>query len=614
MKRAITALALLIATATGLIAAPEPYPVTVNSRSLNLAPVTVYRASESAFALTMVDGSTAMNLTGHTVWMAWYTNALASTVSTSSVAIVSATGGTARATFSAAAMNYTPGRYGYQVGVSSNGVIRTIRHGVFNINGSPYAAGADPVTWSTNWNLGLVTITGTFPLANLSGITSNQIATETDAAYRGAGDITGVSITAGNGLTGTVATTSGQHTQTLALNAASVASLASADTALQDFSTLTGADVAAAGGLTNAAAFEVAGAAAGLSNVLDSVAFTGELDPVWGTVSNTVTPGAAAGATAVQPTDAAYTNTAALAAGAVQDEVDPLALHTTGGWLTGNLNLTNNASVRFYRPDVETFAEIGWLNNTLIVEHAGDILLEANNVRVSNDLIAGGLVTSGNISGNGAGITSLTAANLTGNAPIAVMTQALDNVGGIVIGGLDNEAYGASWDGANEAATKDAVYDKINTFQDVPANQGYLYVDGSGTLGSTNIYKPETLSTGGWDYTSFTLDGSWHSLDLSANVSVGAAAYYIRVRGRANFAAESPQQPNLQIRRYGETDTEKVVAFMPHANADLTVAMYLDFDECRLVPATTNQSVEYKATVNAAYSWSFLYIEVLGEF
>ena len=53
---------------------------------------------------------------------------------------------------------------------------------------------------------------------------------------------------------------------------------------------------------------------------------------------------------------------------------------------------------------------------------------------------------------------------------------------------------------------------------------------------------------------------------------------------------------------------------MPHANADLTVAMYLDFDECRLVPATTNQSVEYKATVNAAYSWSFLYIEVLGEF
>jgi hypothetical protein len=64
-------------------------------------------------------------------------------------------------------------------------------------------------------------------------------------------------------------------------------------------------------------------AIAAATGALDSVAFTGELDPVWGTVSNTVTPGAAAGATAVQPTDAAYTNTAALAAGAVQDETDP---------------------------------------------------------------------------------------------------------------------------------------------------------------------------------------------------------------------------------------------------------------------------------------------------
>ena len=50
----------------------------------------------------------------------------------------------------------------------------------------------------------------------------------------GAGDITRVNITAGTGLTGTKDTTSGDHVQTLALNASSVASLALADNALQN--------------------------------------------------------------------------------------------------------------------------------------------------------------------------------------------------------------------------------------------------------------------------------------------------------------------------------------------------------------------------------------------
>jgi hypothetical protein len=51
-------------------------------------------------------------------------------------------------------------------------------------------------------------------------------------------------------------------------------------------------------------------------------------------VSNAVLAGAAAGATAVQPTDAAYTNTQALAAGALQAEADTLATVTARGGAT----------------------------------------------------------------------------------------------------------------------------------------------------------------------------------------------------------------------------------------------------------------------------------------
>lgn len=61
-----------------------------------------------------------------------------------------------------------------------------------------------------------------------------------------------------------------------------------------------------------------------------------EVDPIWGAVSNTVTAGAALGATAVQPTDAAYTNTAALAAG---------AFPSTGGTISGDVTITNAAGL-----------------------------------------------------------------------------------------------------------------------------------------------------------------------------------------------------------------------------------------------------------------------------
>lgn len=256
MKRAITAL-LATLTAAVSLAAPAPYPLTINSRAANLRSVTVYRASESAFALTMVDGATPMNLTGHDVWMAWSTNANAATVSTSTVAIVSATNGTATATFSAAAVNHTPGRYYYQVGVSTGGTIRTVRDGVFNLLGSPYAVGADPVTWTINVNIDTINWVGKFP--------SNAIPS----------------------LAGLYATGTPLYVE-------------------QDLLAL--AAVTAA--VTNLEA-QIAALDLGIS----AETATGIAEVVIGVHTGTIY-------SAVQPTDAAYTNTAALAAGAVQDEVD----------------------------------------------------------------------------------------------------------------------------------------------------------------------------------------------------------------------------------------------------------------------------------------------------
>ena len=65
---------------------------------------------------------------------------------------------------------------------------------------------------------------GTDPSAGLTAgwliynTTSNQLKVYDGSAWTNVGgDITGVNITAGTGLTGTVSTTSGQHTQTITL-------------------------------------------------------------------------------------------------------------------------------------------------------------------------------------------------------------------------------------------------------------------------------------------------------------------------------------------------------------------------------------------------------------
>lgn len=180
-------LALLAATIA--VAAPAPYPVTVNSRIETLPELTVYRAGQHSFALTFKDGGTASDITGHTVWMSWATNSTATLVSTASVAIVTATNGTATATFSAAALNYTPGRYVYEVGVTTSGVIKVYRQGALIIRGSPYATGSSAVTWSSNIVIAAYNWIGTFPSANvpaspyadIAGVASNLTAAASNA-------------------------------------------------------------------------------------------------------------------------------------------------------------------------------------------------------------------------------------------------------------------------------------------------------------------------------------------------------------------------------------------------------------------------------------------------
>ncbi len=138
-------------------AAPAPYPIDVNSRAQSAPAVTCYRANSFTIRATYLDGQTASDLTGAIPFLSWATNTTAASVSTSSWAFVgSPTNGIVDFTFAPASVNFTPGRYIYEVGVkTSNSVVSVYRQGVFFIVGSPTAAGVGAVNWTTslNWDL-----------------------------------------------------------------------------------------------------------------------------------------------------------------------------------------------------------------------------------------------------------------------------------------------------------------------------------------------------------------------------------------------------------------------------------------------------------------------------
>lgn len=155
MKKTLVSAIALIASGVAY-AAPAPYPLTVNSQAQTAPPLTAYRAAESVYRVTFTDAATPSDLTNSVPWMAWSTNALASVVSTGAYSVVNSASGIVDFTFSPASLNYTPGRYVYEVGIrTSGGVPRVYRQGAFTIYGSPYSGGAAAVTWTQNadWSL-----------------------------------------------------------------------------------------------------------------------------------------------------------------------------------------------------------------------------------------------------------------------------------------------------------------------------------------------------------------------------------------------------------------------------------------------------------------------------
>ena len=133
--------------------APAPYPITVNSQSPLIPALSVFQANRAAIQATFMDGTNAASIsTNATCFMYWSTSPVASNVVTSTVARVSSN--VFLCTFQPGDLNYSGGIRSaiYGVGVISNGIVGTYLQGAFTIRSDPYAAGAPPITWTTNIN------------------------------------------------------------------------------------------------------------------------------------------------------------------------------------------------------------------------------------------------------------------------------------------------------------------------------------------------------------------------------------------------------------------------------------------------------------------------------
>jgi len=123
-------------------------------------------------------------------------------------------------------------------------------YGSLTIEKNIVADGTPVLITTTNINASDYNVSGQWPVSSIPPLTAYVTAatntgvagqvyalapdgTNTILSSVGSGDITAVNITAGTGLTGTVFTASGDHDQTLALDADSVAGLALADSAVQ---------------------------------------------------------------------------------------------------------------------------------------------------------------------------------------------------------------------------------------------------------------------------------------------------------------------------------------------------------------------------------------------
>jgi len=222
------------------------------------------------------------------------------------------------------------------------------------------SSGALTLNNPVNWN-NTGPYSGTWPFVAGTNITVQATTSNItiNAALEASGDITAVNITAGTGLTGTVNTASGDHDQTLSLNAASAASLALADSAVQS-----------------------------------------ESDPIWAAVSNTVTTGAALGATAVQAeSDPVWTNAQAV-----------------GFTMGGDIDMDTNDITKARAVYTEYIGHPG--GEVLPTAHTNIVMIEGGGVQVLDS--SGGIAATFQADGNQlfGGILNANLANST-NLPVA---------------------------------------------------------------------------------------------------------------------------------------------------------------------------------------------------
>jgi hypothetical protein len=134
-------------------AAPST-PLTLDFSARTAPALEVYQANAKDFAVTLKNSGAAFDLTGYTPAFYWAPSNTSPVIVTAACTVVSATGGTFTASLSASDLNSTGNKL-YGVGVVSNSAT-IARQGTLTILPDPFAAGAAPVTWTTNINAALI--------------------------------------------------------------------------------------------------------------------------------------------------------------------------------------------------------------------------------------------------------------------------------------------------------------------------------------------------------------------------------------------------------------------------------------------------------------------------
>ena len=191
--RRITAIlaAGLLLCMPGHTAPPTPEDVTIDIGDATAPSITVFRANDRTYRVTLTDGTNDVDLTGTTFAMSWKQNANSTQQVVAAAVAVDLTAGIVDYTFTAADLNFKPGRYLYEVLVTDGGgSVATWNQGDFIIRPSPAATGASPTSFGNtlNWNT-LTSYSGNWPFTPGAGITFTTNATALTISSDGLGDV-----------------------------------------------------------------------------------------------------------------------------------------------------------------------------------------------------------------------------------------------------------------------------------------------------------------------------------------------------------------------------------------------------------------------------------------